>query len=241
MVIQNTDSMRKLTEEELEIYTRDGLVIIEDVFPSAELETLNQEIDRLVDENMDKEDRPGSIYSLGLRSPLTRDFCADERILSLIEEIVFPGIAIYSAKLVNKPPHGDANSICHWHQDDAYYTQKSQSRTRMSVWIPLQDAGPENGGVYFIPGSHETGLQQHSPKPSGLCRLSFEPTEEEKAQAIQPKIKAGSLVLFSAMTWHASPPNPTDSNRRAYIVSYQEATTKGGNEDQWKILRTGTS
>jgi hypothetical protein len=55
---------------------------------------------------------------LGLRSEKTRDFAEDERILSLIENLVKSGIAIYSAKLTSKMPHTDI--VCHWHQDEAY-------------------------------------------------------------------------------------------------------------------------
>jgi ectoine hydroxylase-related dioxygenase (phytanoyl-CoA dioxygenase family) len=50
-------------------------------------------------------------------------------------------------------------------------------------------------------------------------------------------IKAGSILLFSAMLWHSSKGNQTDTIRRAFIVSYQEATVQGGNGNQWKILR----
>jgi hypothetical protein len=33
------------------------------------------------------------------------------------------------------------------------------SKTRMSVWIPLQDADERNGCLWVVPGSHTWGLQ----------------------------------------------------------------------------------
>jgi ectoine hydroxylase-related dioxygenase (phytanoyl-CoA dioxygenase family) len=54
-------------------------------------------------------------------------------------------------------------------------------------------------------------------------------------------IGAGSVVLFSAWTWHHSKHNRTHRVRRALIVSYQEATLPKGAGEQWKILRPAAS
>jgi ectoine hydroxylase-related dioxygenase (phytanoyl-CoA dioxygenase family) len=57
--------------------------------------------------------------------------------------------------------------------------------------------------------------------------------------AIPCSVKAGSILLFSSDLWHHSKGNKTDQVRRAFIVSYQEATVLRGNADQWKVLRNG--
>jgi ectoine hydroxylase-related dioxygenase (phytanoyl-CoA dioxygenase family) len=49
--------------------------------------------------------------------------------------------------------------------------------------------------------------------------------------------RAGDVLLFSALLWHSSQGNRSDRLRRAFIVSYQEATVPLGNKDQWKVLR----
>jgi ectoine hydroxylase-related dioxygenase (phytanoyl-CoA dioxygenase family) len=129
---------------------------------------------------------------------------------------------------------------CHWHQDDAYYVKQSQSRTRMSVWVPLQDAHEENGCLWIVPGSHEWGLQEHKSKSYGQCRLSMVDDairEVLDRRAIPVPVKAGSAVLFSALLWHGSKGNHTEQVRRAFITSYQEATVPRGNGEQWKIVR----
>ena len=45
------------------------------------------------------------------------------------------------------------------------------------------------------------------------------------------------MVLFSAWLWHHSKNNTTDRVRRAFIVSYQEATVPKGAGEQWQVLR----
>jgi len=229
-----------LSNEALTHYHEHGYVVVDDVFPRAELESMNAELDAILASRSEapKDDsvsKLGWIMSLGLVTPRTRDFCEDPRILRLIERIVFPGIAIYSAKLVTKEPFD--STICHWHQDDAYYTQNSQSERRMSVWIPLQDTTADQGALQLIPGSHKRGLQPYSLRSSGTCSLAMD-VEVDMENRIYLAAKAGSMVLFSALLWHGSEGNTTDNRRRAFIVSYQEATVDGGNGEQWKILRS---
>src|SRR5205085_7958986 len=110
---------------------------------------------------------------------------------------------------------------------DAYYVKHSQSQTRMSVWVPLQDAQEQNGCLWIVPGSPQWGLQSHANKDYGQCRYSMNEAEIAailKEQAVPVPVKAGSAVLFSALLWHGSKGNQTDSVRRAFITSYQEAT-----------------
>jgi ectoine hydroxylase-related dioxygenase (phytanoyl-CoA dioxygenase family) len=178
---------RRLTAAERRHYDEFGYVIVPDVIPPGELAEIDREIDRLV-AKLEAERRArgerrtglpsghheetGSILQLGLRSPVCQQVAEDERVLTLIEDIVKPGIAIYSVKLIAKPPFTDLP--CHWHQDDAYYVKQSQSQTRMSVWVPLQDAHEQNGCLWIVPESPKWGLQEHANKDYGQCRLSMD-------------------------------------------------------------------
>jgi ectoine hydroxylase-related dioxygenase (phytanoyl-CoA dioxygenase family) len=239
---------RTLTSEERRVYEEQGFVVVPDVIPAAELAALDREIDRILERLIAERrergeargnghhEETGSILQLGLRSEVCQRVAEDERILTLIENVVRPGIAIYSVKLIAKPPRM-IDVVCHWHQDDAYYVKQSDSQTRMSVWVPLQDAHERNGCLWVVPRSHLLGLQEHRTKSYGQCRLSMDEQQIDLSRAIPVPVTAGSAVLFSALTWHGSKGNETDAVRRAFIVSYQEATVPRGNGGQWKILR----
>ncbi len=229
----------KLSADQIAAYRRDGYILIDDVLPWREIDTINREIERLRTEKSDNDaNQRDVILRLGLKSELTQQMCRDERILTLIEDLVKPGIAIYSAKLFEKRPQ-DA-TICHWHQDDAYYTQNSHCDCRMSVWIPLQDCDESNGCVWVVPGSHRHGLKPANMigDDTGHCELAFAHGTAEVEGAIPVPMKAGSVLLFHALLQHRSLGNHTDHPRRAFIVSYQDALTPRGNHDQHKILRT---
>jgi phytanoyl-CoA hydroxylase len=228
-----------LTPSQHSEYQENGYLAISGIFPVSELDEMNTELNRIVSQNLEKGNpvnapTPGWLLQLGLLSEKTAAFCEDNRILDLIEDIVKPGIAIYSAKLVSKEPF--ESTICHWHQDNAYYNKTSQSETRMSVWIPLEESARDQGCLQVIPGSHKRGLQPFSHKEDGTCNLGID-TEIALDEREYLPANAGDIVLFSAFLQHASDGNTTEKRRRAFIVSYQEATVGKGNGEQYKVLR----
>jgi phytanoyl-CoA hydroxylase len=231
--------MRKLTAEELNHYDEYGYVVVENYFSADELFEMNKELDQLGESNDTRlqvqGEHEGFIYQLALLTEKTKGFAEDDRILMLIEDIVKPGISIFSSKLLTKLPHSE--SVCHWHQDDAYYTEVVDSNTRMSVWVPLQDTTEENGCLWVVPGSHKAGLMAVAPKDYGTCRKALDEEKVDLSKAIPVPMKAGSVILFHAMLWHSSKGNSTDQIRRAFIISYQEATVPKGRGKQFVVLR----
>jgi len=232
---------RRLTDYELQTYEEQGYVVLHDVFPRREMEAMNAELDAFLQSekasehlNIQAPAGPGWIMALGLATEKTRDFCEDPRILDLVESLVYPGIAIYSAKLVTKEPLSP--TICHWHQDEAYYNRRVKANHRMSIWAPLQDTTVEQGCLEVIPGSHRRGLQPAINRETGTCSLSLDVPVDLENRVYCP-IPMGSMILFDSLLWHASAGNTTNQRRRSFIVSYQEATAEGGNGKQWKILR----
>lgn len=233
--------VRRLTAEERRTYDDSGFVIVPGTFAPEELDAIDREIDRLLEVpgNDAGGIHPTWIFQVARRSEIAGRLAEDERLLGLIEDIVAPGIAIHSTKLVPKLPH--AGDVCHWHQDDAFYLNPDDpdtvSRTRMSVWVPLADADERNGCLWVVPGSHRWGLQDYHMTHTGQCRKVIDREAYAHEHGVPLRVGAGSVVLFSALLWHHSKDNQTDRVRRAFIVSYQEAAVPRGAGEQWKILR----
>ncbi|MGI8915910.1 MAG: phytanoyl-CoA dioxygenase family protein [Chloroflexota bacterium] len=231
----------KLSSERRQAYERDGFVVVPDIIPADELAVLNEELDRLsaIPANGAGPTRGGWIYAVAQRSELTRRFAADTRLLDLLDDVVYPGIAIHSSKLVTKLPQ--STDICHWHQDEAFYTKPDDPTTyaqrRMSVWVPLQDTDERNGCLWVVPGSQRWGIDPWTMQETGTCQKRINRVEYADEHAVPVAVRSGTVVLFSAYTWHHSKNNHTDQTRRAFIVSYQEATAPRGAGDQRVILR----
>jgi phytanoyl-CoA hydroxylase len=227
--------VRKLTIEEKKHYDEFGYVVVTDLFQKEELNGMNQELDGCEAPPQSSGEHEGFTYQLAMLTDKTKHFAHDERILTLIEDIVKPGIAIFSSKLLTKLPHSP--SVCHWHQDDAYYTEVVNSDTRMSIWVPLQDTDEKNGCLWIVPGSHKQGLQPYTIQNNGTCRKALDEEQVDLSKAEPVPMKAGSILLFNALTWHSSKGNETEQVRRAFIVSYQEATVPLGRGKQHIVLR----
>lgn len=218
--------MPGLTDNQLASYQATGYVQIPQVIGPDEIARISAEMDRVVAMGDDKAPT-GWLYAPHLReSNISQDLARDDRLLTLIERVVHPGISLHSSKLVTKLAHSD--TICHWHQDEAFYFTGSKpemaSRTRMSIWIPLQDTDQANGCLWVVPGSHTDGIEDSELVGTGHCRRRILRSDYADAHAIPLPARAGDAVLFSAYLWHHSKANAGDQPRRAFIISYQEAS-----------------
>lgn len=226
--------MRKLSEAEREAYDRDGYVIVSGLFTAEELAKLDAELTHLMtDAKVDKARGERFIHDIGRHSEPLRAFAEDARLIALVEDLIGPGLAIHSTKVLEKKAHDTV--VCHWHQDEAYYRgpKQRESHCRMSIWMPLVNTGPENGGMRVVPGSHRPGVKDHQRFDYATCRLATLDGNEAMAGAIDCPIKAGDLLLFHAKLIHSSGGNHSDRLRRALIVSYQEA-------DPWTLPSSAT-
>ena len=236
---------RRLTENELLTFRHKGYLIIPHVLPLTEVQQLNYELEIRYQKRLKNpeiahdEQKRNQIHGLGANSERSRRLAEDPRILSLIEDYVKPGIALFSAKLISKGPN-EPNNVCHWHQDEAYWHTYSESQCRMSIWLPLQDTDKQNGCLRVIPGTHKKGvIIPHQPRKSrnyGACRLSFLPGERELPNTFYCEVPAGSAVLFSNKLCHSSLGNYTNQHR--FILTYQEATVTKGKDNDFAILRS---
>jgi ectoine hydroxylase-related dioxygenase (phytanoyl-CoA dioxygenase family) len=229
-----------LDAEAIAAYRRDGYLLVHDVVPRSEIEDFHRGVHALhlerrarrsrqradPNDTSTPEERDNHLHGLGNDYEPALRLAHDERILALVGSLVGPGIGLHSAKVISKGPR-ETRHVCHWHQDDAYWWAVSQSECRLSVWIPLLDCGAHNGALRVVPGDFRRELMPHQPRASrerGSCRLSFAPGEERLEGERELTVPAGSVVLFSARTCHASSGNPSDAHRRAFIMTFQEAS-----------------
>lgn len=237
--------MKRLSGEQRAAFARDGYLVVPEALPRAESAALDAEfeqryLERMADpEIAADEQRRNQIHRLGTDSPRSLELASDARILSLIEELVYPGIALFSAKLISKGPHEPRN-VCHWHQDEAYWQIYGACERRVSIWLPLQDTHRGNGCLRVVPGSHRRPVIPHQPRSArdhGACRLSFLPGERELRGTVYCEVAAGSAVLFSSTLFHSSLGNHTGHHRRAFILTYQEAGAASAKDSDYTILR----
>jgi len=101
------------------------------------------------------------------------------------------------------------------HQDWSFVDREEDGHSSITCWIALVDTDLENGGMGVIRGSHRF-MQNKRPSPSPQTPVPL----SNHMFSIFPylhtlNVKAGEVLMFDNRTFHASPPNTTDSIRLA--------------------------
>ncbi|HEY3234827.1 MAG TPA: phytanoyl-CoA dioxygenase family protein [Polyangiaceae bacterium] len=229
--------MKTLSGAQLDFYREQGYLVIQPFLSDSEVGRLKSAILRVASERADStidhggfnleraRDAEGDISSgVPIQPGLLRkiqevtecvpevaEFCASDRALDLVEDLIGPDIYYHSSKVMFKPAsHGSAKP---WHQDHGYWSDTKPEQ--VTLWLALDDASPENGCVRLIPGSHRWGPIRHYKK-----ELQVDEEGLPKAPMLVAAMRAGSLLAFHALTLHSSLPNRSDRSRWALLLTY---------------------
>jgi len=103
-----------------------------------------------------------------------------------------------------------------WHQDESYWPDLADKRA-LSFWCPMVDATVENGCMWFVSGSHETGLRDHRPVAEGH---HVKTTDLKAGDVGQPcPVQLGGCTVHTGRTLHFTGGNCTEKPRRVYIIN----------------------
>ena len=212
---------RRLTAQQARDFDEQGFCVIVDALSPALLRTVIAEIDpweakveaalQTLPEKKVGIARAGEITfttHLVQRSEPLRAFCSSALFQDLGNDLIGPDVRLYWDQAVYKKQ--GAKDDFPWHQDNGYTFIEPQAY--LTVWIALTDATPDNGCPWIVPGLHRRGTLRHWMTPLGWRCL------EDTPDAVVCPLRAGSAVVFSSLTPHATGPNRSGAVRKAYIV-----------------------
>jgi ectoine hydroxylase-related dioxygenase (phytanoyl-CoA dioxygenase family) len=214
---------RRLDAAQAERFDEQGFCVIEDALDAetlrsvvAEIDPWEEKVEALIAAQPDKKlfiARAGEItFTMHLvrRSETLRAFCASRLFQDLGHDLVGPDVRLYWDQAVYKKP--GARDEFPWHQDNGYNYVEPQNY--LTVWVALTDATRDNGCPWIAPGMHRRGTLRHEMTPLGWRCF------EDPPDAVACELRAGSAVVFSSLTPHATGPNRSDAVRKAYIVQF---------------------
>ena len=117
--------------------------------------------------------------------------------------------------------------VWQWHQDYGTWLRDDgmPEPRAMNIAVFLDDVTPANGPLLFIPGSHKLGVVEagHDLETTSypLWTLDRDKVTELAKQGgcVAPIGAAGSVLLFSSLLVHASPPNISPFDRTIVYLS----------------------
>jgi ectoine hydroxylase-related dioxygenase (phytanoyl-CoA dioxygenase family) len=216
-----------ITELQRQQYIDEGFFILERAISDEHLQILRDACDHLIEVMHAEMDRQGTdhihISHRGKRYHIAKQYDQAPRLAEyvfgdLMAEVCKATIGnsaylFYDQYVVKAAEKGMKFS---WHQDGGYLG--FFHRPYVTVWAAVDDMTLENGTASVLPFSTVgvKTLVEHIRDPEIGDKTGYF-GDESGIPAIVP---AGSLVVFSSVTFHRSGANTTDRMRRAYVTQY---------------------
>ena len=216
-----------ITEAHHRQYMDEGYFIIERIIPREHLQVLRDSCDYLIDLMHQEMDRQGvdhiHISHRGKRYHIAKQF---DKPRGLVDYVFSPLMAdvcratigdtaflFYDQYVVKAAEQGIKFS---WHQDSGYLD--FSHRPYVTVWAAVDDMTLENGTASVLPFS-KSGIRSrvdHIRDPETGDRVGYFGADP----GLPAIVPAGSIVVFSSVTFHRSGANTTNRMRRAYVTQY---------------------
>lgn len=213
-----------------EKFKRDGYYRAKQVFSKAEMDELEAEFDRIVEQILqsgaeinarwkgaavDKIDKNKSTkvfhtHNVQKYSALWMRALLNPEFLSVATEILGGDIVLHHTKLFQKP--SGLGAPFPMHQDWAYFPMMKDSM--IAGIVHVSDATDEMGCLRVYPGSHRLGRMAESDGRTLSESLKPYPLED----GIPVECERGDVVFFHYFTIHGSKPNTSSHNRKTVLA-----------------------
>ncbi len=225
-------SAAPVTDDEIAAYRRDGVVCIRGALDQAWVARLCDAIVRVEDNpgpfrERYSPDDPGMFLSEKFLWTFDDDFRAyvfDSPVAEIAARLMNANkLNIFYDHLMIKEP--GAVSPTPWHQDMNYWP--AEGRQICTVWVPLDRAKRDNGGLEFIPGSHlwDRRFQPFDFRATDAVETSeFEAlpdieAERDKYRFVAWDMEPGDAVIFDGLVLHGAKGNTTTASRRRALAT----------------------
>ncbi|MEM8795612.1 MAG: phytanoyl-CoA dioxygenase family protein [Pseudomonadota bacterium] len=231
-----------LSEEQVEVFRRDGAIVAENAVSPAELSALRSTFADWVEESRRHDTAFGTICDGRPRFDLDDDHATDHpslrRVASptdvseiyatvafdsvmtdMAADLIGPDLRFHHAKVNSKLPH--TKTDVKWHQDFPFDPHSNDDT--LTALLFLDDVTAENGPLMIAPGSHRGPLLSHFQNGVFTGAVSDVAAAEFEARALPCRGPAGSVCLMHSRVAHASTANRSDAPRTLYIVTYAAA------------------
>lgn len=221
MVDQLQATKMELTPAQVEQYQRDGYVVVQNLFDEAAVSEWKAILKaRMAEEGKLDEPSGVRVWMADNMDAYTRDSVQDPKVVAILQQLLGPNVEFLSMKAVFKNAQTTFNSP--WHQDWFYW----QGSNKISIWIALDDATPENGCLRMVPGSqHQVFNMATVEDAHGFNRRVTD--EDLQGWPIETlPVQRGDAVFFHDLALHGSCPNSSGKERWSAIATYRDASQK---------------
>ena len=220
----------QLSDQQLAQFDDEGYLFLPSLFSAEEVAVLNQAAARIY--SLDREEVwressgvPRTAFAAHTYDEAHGRLSRHPRLIRMVEQIIGERLYMHQYKINAKAPFdGD---IWQWHQDfGTWHRDDGMPEPRaMNIALFLDDVTAANGPLMFLPKSHRAGVIEadHDTDTTSypLWTLDRETVSKfaEVGGCVAPTGPAGSVLMFSSLLAHASPPNISPLPRTIVYLS----------------------
>jgi ectoine hydroxylase-related dioxygenase (phytanoyl-CoA dioxygenase family) len=215
---------KKLTEQQVAQYWRDGYLFPLDLMSRQEAQIWRQKLEQMEQDYREvKMPRTVNTYkriNAQCVMPFAYELASHPDLLDMVEGILGPDILIYGAEFFIKEagtPH-----IVSMHQDLTYWGLGATDNL-VTAWIALSEVNVKSGCMQFVAGSHNHQILPHEDtfaENNLLSRgqeIQVEVNDSDKTDIV---LTPGQISLHHGRTIHGSLPNSSDDRRIGFVIRY---------------------
>ncbi len=220
----------ELNDEQLARFEREGYLFFPSGFDESETAVLKQaakDVYALHREEVwrEKSGTARTAFAAHTYNEAFRRLGAHPRLIGPVMQLLHGPVYMHQYK-VNAKAAFDGD-VWQWHQDYGTWARDDlmPEPRAMNIAVFLDDVTAANGPLLFIPGSHKKGVVAagHDLETTSypLWTLDRETVTAlyNEGGCVAPTGPAGSILLFSSLLVHASPPNISPMDRTIVYLS----------------------
>ena len=224
-----------LSQQEINSYHRDGLVIPSDYrVPGAVLARIDRLYRQLIDDNKDNPDFSENFIlgphldasdAYGVKGdPAWLEFTHIPEILDMVEQLIGADLILWGVTIFGKPAGN--GKMTPWHQDGDYYP--IEPLETLTVWISLDGSTPQQGCMRYIPGSHrDHNIYTHHFEHRDDYTLAqvIDDGQCDLTLARDIVLEPGQISLHDVYLVHGSAANHSAKRRMGLVLRIMPATS----------------
>ncbi len=160
----------------------------------------------------------GMLQDIAHRHPSFMEIAKDHRLAGCVSPFLGPDLNLYRSLAIFKPT-GYKRPVG-WHQDMSYWRGQ---KTKISVWISLDNADRNTGALRFISKSH-TQLITDVEKKDEVFSLIVPDRFIQRSKEVLVETEVGDVVIFHSCVIHCSGENKTGKDRYSLLFTYQPSS-----------------
>lgn len=158
-----------------------------------------------------------------------------DRMKGVVRSLDLKKPSVFQSMIIFKQPK--IGAAVKPHQDSTYHYTIPMNL--VGFWIALEDADMDNSCLWFVPGSHKSGIPQRLLKTiaeDGTIGTRFEgdlSTYPKPEEYVATPVKKGTLVIIHGEVVHKSEKNESDRSRNIYAFHVYDAGTSEWSGENW--------